>query len=131
MTGLVDLLEVERLGEVGVPHLHDERAVEVEEPVARVVVFDRRVVGLEVIREDKVGVGDGLLCPDDSDLVLLEELERRVRVRVLHGIGHDRRDVAPSVLQDEVVSSWVVVDELGDLQALSAPLEKKAAREVC
>ena len=40
VTRLVDLLQVEGLGEVGVPHLHDKRAVEVQELVAGIVVLD-------------------------------------------------------------------------------------------
>ena len=49
MARLVDLLQVVRLGEVGLPYLHEERPTEVEELVLLEVHSEVRLFRLEVV----------------------------------------------------------------------------------
>jgi hypothetical protein len=69
---LMYLLQVERFREIRVPHLHDQRPVQVEELIPLPIVAIVRVLGLEMVGEDKVDIGDPLLSADDSDLILLQ-----------------------------------------------------------
>lgn len=105
------LLQVEGLGEIRVPHLHDQRSVQVEELIPLPIVAVVRVLGFEVVGEDKVDVGDPLLGANDSNLVLLEEREGAVRVGVRLWVREDRGHVLSGVFEYEIISSRVVVEE--------------------
>ena len=74
MAGLVDLLEVVRLGEVRVKELGQQRSPEVQELVLLVIRRDVRFVRLEVLRRNPVLINDSSIGSQPSN----EELAKHV-----------------------------------------------------
>lgn len=75
---LVNLLEVEGLGEIRIPHLHDQRSIQVEELVVLPISLLVRVRGLPPILVLEIWVRDRFSRNDPSNLVLVQDLVRRV-----------------------------------------------------
>lgn len=71
-----------------------------------------RVGGLERVCQDEIRVDNCLLCADDSNLVLQQHPICRLRMRVLILIRHEGGNVLAGMLQDKVVSSRMVGQEL-------------------
>lgn len=111
----MNLLQVKGFRKVGIPHLHDQGPIQIEELIPLPIITIVGIQGFKVVGEDEINVGDPLLCSDYADLVGLEERVGRVRVRVRGRIVQRVGDVLPAVIEDEVVSARVVVQEGGDL----------------
>jgi hypothetical protein len=143
--GLVDLLEVVRLAEVGLPDLAEERLAEVKELILLKVALQVGVLGLEVVRRLPVcgialksahekprpacrltGIHDLLALADAADAELVEHVVRRVRVVVRLWVMHDRANVLARVLEHEVVPARVVRQEA--CHVVHAPVEADPAR---
>lgn len=68
-----------------------------------------------MIRENKVVVDYRFFLADTANLVLLEEFVGGGGVLVFDRIGHDGRHVFSCMGEDQIISSWVVGNKLGDL----------------
>lgn len=139
------LLEVKLLGKVGTQHLRHERLVEVEEFVRLVVGRKVGLLGMKVFGDDDrvilarvATLGSALLeCVllsiggrQTTNDVLVEQLVGRIRVRVLLRIVHDLAHVLAGVLDDEVISTRVILDEIGDIVHVATVDEPTVGRGV-
>lgn len=69
---LMNLLQVKGFRKVGIPHLHHQRPVQVKELIPLPIISIVGILGLEVVGEDEIDVGDPLLCADYADLIRLQ-----------------------------------------------------------
>jgi len=119
MAGLVDLLEVVRLREARVKELGQQRLSEIQELVLLVICRGVRFVGLEVLGWDPVLINDSSIGPQPSNEELAKHVVCGVGVVVFSGIFHDFTDILSGILEDEVVTSRVICEELGHVIDLS------------
>jgi hypothetical protein len=131
MARLMDLLKVVRLREVGVEELEQEGLPEIQELVLLVVCRDVRFVRFEVLGWDPVLINNPSVGSQPPNDKLVEHVICRVGVVVLGGILHDFTDVLSSILEDEVVTSGMIYEELRHVIDLSITSDPAAFGDAC
>ena len=121
MTGLMDLLQVVRLREVGIKELRQQRSPEIQKLVLLEILRDIRFVGLEVLRWNPLLINNASIGPQPPNEELVQHAICRVGMVMLSGILHGFTDVFSGILEDEVVTSGMIWEELGHIIDLSIP----------
>lgn len=128
MTRLVDLLQVVGLRPVGLPNLTEQRLAEIKELVLLEVDCNVRVLRLKIVISYPIcnavrhrvlyhftlrTVAHNRLGSTQSpNETLVQHVIRRVGVVVLGRVAHDLSYVLARIVQDEVVSTRVVCEEV-------------------
>lgn len=119
MARLMNLLQVVRFREVGIKELRQQRLSKIQELVLLVILRDIRLVRLEVFGWDPFLINNPSVSPQPPNKELVQHAICGVGVVVLGGILHDFTDVLPGMLEDEVVTSRMILEELGHIIDLS------------
>jgi hypothetical protein len=112
MARLMNLLQVVRFREVGIKELGQQRLPEIQKIVLLVILRDIRFVGVEVLGWNPFLINNSSIGPQPPNEELVQHVVCRVRMIVLGGILHHFTDVFPSILEDEVVTSGMIWEEL-------------------
>ena len=113
------MLQVVRFREVGIKKLGQQRFPEIQEFVLLVILRHIRFIRLEVFGRNPFPIDNPSIGPQPSNDELVQHVVCRVGMVVLGGILHDFTDVFSGILEDEVVTSRMIWEELGHIIDLS------------
>lgn len=138
VTRTMDLLQIEILAETAIPQLHEKRLVEVEELVpleifcvvgfdgqvflfrhARSLIYDLRVVCRRGIARVHVPICVGLLRSriraQETNKTVIQDFVGRLGMFMRNNIAHDLSHVFAGILENQIASTRVIIDERGDI----------------